>query len=382
MRRIYLDHAATTPTDPLVIKEMQPYFGEIFGNPSSTHLFGQEAKAACEKAREKIAAFIGANSEEIVFTSGGTEADNLALRGVALANEHKGNHIITTSIEHHGVIEPCRFLEGLGFKVTYLPVDRYGVVDPEDVRKAITDKTILISVMHANNEVGTIEPISKIGEIAKAGGIYMHTDAVQSVGKIPVDVEELKVDLLTLSGHKIYGPKGIGALYVRKGTKLAPLLYGGHHERARRAGTENVPGIVGLGKACEIASKNLLENADHLERLRNRLEVKIKEKVNRLHLNGHPVRRLPHILNISFEFIEGESLILNLDMKGIAASTGSACASGSLEPSHVLIAMGVSREIAQGAVRFSLGRGNTEEETDYTVEVLRETIQRLRSFSP
>ena len=382
MRRIYLDHNATTPTHTEVVKAMLPYYDEVYGNPSSIHQFGQEARKAIEEAREKVANFIGAKAEEIVFTSSGTEADNFAIKGSVYRNEKKDKHIITSSIEHHAVLNPFKYLEGNGFKVTFLPVDEYGILNPDDVRSAITDETILISIMYANNEVGTIEPIEEIGKIAKEKGIIFHTDAVQAVGKLRVNVNELNVDLLSLSGHKIYGPKGIGALYIRKGTKLEPLILGGHHERNRRAGTENVPGIVGLGKAVEIASKDMEKENKQLIYLRDRLWDGIKQKMDSVKLNGHPEKRIPNTLNASFKFIEGESMILNLDMKGIAVSTGSACTSGSLEPSHVLNAMGVDPATAQGSIRFSLGRDNTEEDIDYVLEVLPEIISRLREMSP
>lgn len=382
MRKVYLDHNATTPTHPEVVKAILPYYKEVFGNASSVHQFGQQARKAIDEAREKIANFIGASPKEIVFTSGGTEANNLALKGVVYANERKGKHIITSSMEHHAVLNPCKYLEKKGFKVTYLPVDKYGLVDPEEVRRAITKETILISIIHANNEVGTIEPITEIGKIAKEIGIYFHTDAAQTVGKIPVNVNELNIDLLSLSGHKIYGPKGIGVLYIRKGTRIQPLIQGGHHEKNRRAGTENVPAIVGLGKAIEIAKATMEKESMRLTNLRNKLCSGIGEKIDYVRLNGHPGKRLPNTLNMSFEFVEGESMILNLDLKGIAVSTGSACTSGSLEPSHVLKAMRVDPAVAQGSIRFSLGKDNTEEDIDYVLEVLPEIVSRLRAMSP
>jgi len=382
MKRIYLDHNSTTPLHPEVLEAMLPYYKEAFGNPSTIYFFGQETRKATDEAREKVANLIGASPEEIIFTSGGTEADNLALKGVAAALERKGKHIVTSSIEHHAVLSTLKYLEKIGYKVSFLPVDEHGWLDPREVEEAITSQTVLISVMHANNEVGTIEPISEIGEIARKAGIYLHTDAVQTIGKIKVNVDDLKVDLLSLSAHKFYGPKGVGALYVRKGTRIHPLLHGGYQERRRRAGTENVAGIVGLGKAAEIASKEMVQQSRRESNLRDRLEKMIKENINHCRLNGHPTRRLPNTLNVSFEFIEGESLILNLDLKGIAASTGSACTSGSLEPSHVLMAMGVAPEIAQGSIRFSLGRDNQKEDIDYTVEKLVEIVARLREMSP
>lgn len=382
MKRIYLDHNATTPLHPEVLEAMLPYYKEAFGNPSTIHSFGQETRKATDEARETVANLIGASPEEIIFTSGGTEADNLALKGVPAALEKKGKHIVASSIEHHAVLSTLKYLEKRGYQVSFLPVDEHGWLDPGEVEEAITSQTVLISVMHANNEVGTIEPISEIGEIAQKAGIYLHTDAVQTIGKIKVNVDDLKVDLLSLSAHKFYGPKGVGALYVRKGTRIYPLLHGGYQERRRRAGTENVAGIVGLGKAAEIAPKEMVQQSRRESNLRDRLEKMIRENINHCQLNGHPTQRLPNTLNISFEFIEGESLILNLDLKGIAASTGSACTSGSLEPSHVLMAMGVAPEIAQGSIRFSLGRDNRKEDIDYTVENLVEIVTRLREMSP
>ena len=382
MRRIYLDYAATTPTHPEVVKTMLPYFSEVSGNPSSIYSYGQEAKGAIEEARGKVADLIRAQSEEIVFTSGGTEADNFAIKGVAYAKEPKGNHIITSSIEHHAVIETCKFLERRGFRVTYLPVDEYGLVDPDDVRRAITDKTILISVMHANNEVGTIEPIAEIGRIAREAGIYFHTDAVQTVGHIPVNADELGADLLSMSAHKLYGPKGVGALYIRKGTKLIPFMHGGEQERRRRASTENVPGIVGFGRAVELAQQEMRQEAKRLAYLRDKLIKGLIEGIDHSRLNGHPLNRLPNNVNISIEFVEGESMLLNLDLEGICASTGSACSSSSLEPSHVLLALGLSPEQAHGSLRFSLGKWTTEEEIGRVLEVLPKIVAKLRAMSP
>jgi len=382
MKRIYLDYAATTPTHPEVVEAMLPYFSDACGNPSSIHSFGQEAKAAIEEARDKIASLIGARSEEIVFTGGGTEADNFAVKGVAYANEGKGNHIITTSIEHHAVIEACKSLERRGVEVTYLPVDSYGLVDPQDVKKAISDGTILISVMHANNEVGTIEPIAEVGGIARERGICFHTDAVQTAGHIPVDVNELGVDLLAISAHKLYGPKGVGALYIRKGTRIIPFVHGGEQERRRRAGTENVPAIVGFGKAVEIAQEEMDGGAKRLISLRDKLIKGLMGGIEHIHLNGHPTRRLPNNVNMSIEFVEGESMLLNLDLEGIAASTGSACSSSSLQPSHVLLAMGLSHELAHGSLRFTLGRETTEEEIERVSEILPQIVAKLRSMSP
>ena len=382
MKRIYLDYAATTPMHPEVVKAMLPYFTDAFGNPSSIHSYGQEAKGAIEEARVKVADLIGARGEEIIFTSGGTEADNFALKGVAFANESKGNHIITSSIEHHAVIETCKFLERRGFRVTYLPVDEYGLVDPGDVRKAITDNTILISVMQANNEMGTIEPIAEIGKIAREAGIYFHTDAVQTVGHIPVDVNELEVDLLSMSAHKVYGPKGVGALYIRKGTKLIPFMHGGDQERRRRASTENVPGIVGLGKAVELVQQEMGEEAERLTYLRDQLIKGLLGRIDHTRLNGHPLKRLPNNVNVSVDYVEGESMLLNLDLEGICASTGSACSSSSLEPSHVLLALGLSPEQAHGSLRFSLGKWTSEEEIERVLEVLPRVVAKLRAMSP
>jgi cysteine desulfurase len=382
MRRVYLDHAATTPTHPEVVKAMLPYFDEAFGNPSSIYSYGQEARGAIEEARTKVAELIGARSEEIIFTSGGTEADNFGLKGIAYADEHKGNHIITTPIEHHAVMEACKFLGGKGFRITYLPVDEYGLVDPQDVKKAITDKTILISVMHASNEVGTIEPIGEIGKIAKEADIYFHTDAVQTVGHIPVNVDELKVDLLSISAHKLYGSKGVGALYVRKGIRLVSLMHGGEQEKRRRAGTENVPAIVGFGKAIELAGQTMNKEAERLSCLRDKLIEGLVERIDHIRLNGHPRRRLPNNVNVSVDFVEGESMLLNLDLEGICASTGSACTSSSLEPSHVLLALGLLPEQAHGSLRFTLGRENTGEDIERVLEVLPRIVAKLRAMSP
>jgi len=382
MKRIYLDYAATTPTHPEAVKAMLPYFGDAFGNPSSIYSYGQEAKGAIEEAREKVAALIGARDEEIVYTSGGTEADNFALKGAAFANESRGNHIITSSIEHHAVIETCKFLERRGFSVTYLPVDEHGLIDSDDVRRAITDKTILISVMHANNEMGTIEPIAEIGKIAKEAGVYFHTDAVQTVGHIPVDVNELGVDLLSMSAHKLYGPKGVGALYIRKGTKLVAFMHGGEQERRRRASTENVPGIVGFGKAVELVRQEMGEEAERLTHLRDQLVKGLLERIDHTHLNGHPIMRLPNNVNVSVDYVEGESMLLNLDLEGLCASTGSACSSSSLEPSHVLLALGLSPEQAHGSLRFSLGKWTSEAEIGRVLEVLPRVVSKLRAMSP
>jgi cysteine desulfurase len=382
MKRIYLDHAATTPTRPEVVEAMLPYFTDAFGNASSIYSYGREARGAVEEARTKVAELIGARSEEIIFTSGGTEADNYALKGVAYANERKGNHIITTSIEHHAVIEVCKFLEKRGFRLTYLPVDKYGLVDPDDVKRAIIDKTILISVMHANNEVGTIEPVEEIGKIAREAGVCFHTDAVQTMGHIPVNVDKLKVDLLAISAHKFYGPKGVGALYARKGTRLVSFMHGGEQEKRRRAGTESVPAIVGLGKAVELAGQEISKEAERLAYLRDKLIKGLGEKIDHIRLNGHPMRRLPNNVNVSVDFVEGESLLLNLDLEGICASTGSACSSAILEPSHVLLALGLPPEQAHGSLRFTLGRENTAADVERVLEVLPGIVARLRAMSP
>ena len=382
MKRIYLDYAATTPTHPEVLKAMLPYFTDVFGNPSSIHSFGQEAQEAVEKARSQASALIGARSQEIVFTGSGTEADNFALKGVALANQGKGNHIITSSIEHHAVSETCKFLEKQGFSVTYLPVDGYGMVDPGGVKKAITGKTILISVMHASNEVGTIEPMAEIGNVAREAEIYLHTDAVQTTGHIPVDVNKLNVDLLSISAHKLYGPKGVGALYIRKGTKISSFMHGGNQERGKRASTENVPAIVGFGKATEIAQQEMLEEAQKLTVLRDRLIEGILGSIEHTRLNGHPVIRLPNNANINVEYVEGESMLLSLDLVGICASTGSACSSAELEPSHVLLAMGLPHLQAHGSLRFSLGKWITEEDIDQVLNVLPGIVSKLRAMSP
>jgi len=383
MRKVYLDNNATTRMREEVLEAMLPYYKDIYGNASSIHEFGRSARRAIDDARQNVADLLGAASaEEIIFTSGGTEADNLAIKGVANALRSQGNHIITSSIEHHAVLNTCKFLEKEGYKVTYVRVDKDGVINLEELKKSITDKTILITVMYANNEVGTIEPIEDIGRIAEEKSIYFHTDAVQAMGKVPFGVNDFNVDLLSMSGHKIYGPKGIGALYVKKGTKVTPQMHGGHHEMGKRAGTENVAGIVGLGKAAELAKKEVLQEKEKLTTLRDYLYKGIISRIEHVRLNGHPEKRLPNTLNVGFKFLEGESIILNLDMEGIAVSTGSACTSGSLEPSHVLTAMDVGPADTQGSIRFSLGRDNTKEDMDYVLEVLPPIIKRLRDMSP
>ena len=383
--KIYLDHAATTPVNPKVVSAMKPYFTEYYGNPSSIHYAGQSAARAINESRENIAELIGADHEkEIIFTSGGTEANNLAIKGVAMAMEDKGKHIITSRVEHHAVLETCEYLEEYrGFEVTYLPVDENGMVDPGKVEEAITADTVLISIMMANNEIGTIEPIAEIGEIAQKNNVYLHTDAVQAVGHISVDVDDLKVNLLSLSAHKFNGPKGVGALYVQKGVKLIPQMSGGAQERDRRASTENVSGIVGLGKAAELANERLDEEKERLTKLRDKLISGIEKNVDQVILNGpRGKKRLPNNVNFCFNYIEGESILLNLDMNGIAASSGSACTSGSLDPSHVLLSLGLSHEIAHGSLRLTLGSNNTEEDIDYVLEVLPNIIQKLRNMSP
>ena len=381
MRPIYMDHNATTPLREEVLEAMLPYLGEHFGNASSLHSFGIKARQAIEEARGKVAQALGCKPREVVFTGSGTEADNQAIKGVAYANRKKGDHIITSRIEHHAVLHTCQYLERQGFRVTYLPVDGYGMVDPDDVRRAITDRTILITIMHANNEVGTIQPIAEIGRIARERGVYFHTDAVQTVGKLPTRVDELGVDLLSLSAHKIYGPKGVGALYIRRGTRIDPLLHGGHHEWGKRASTENVAGIVGLARALELRMGEMEEEARRLTALRERLYEGIRERIDHIRLNGHPTQRLPGTLSICFEYIEGESIIMGLDLVGVAVSSGSACTSASLEPSHVLLAMGIHPAVAQGSIRFSLGRENTEEQVDYVIEQLPPIVARLREMS-
>ncbi|ABZ84422.1 cysteine desulfurase family protein [Heliomicrobium modesticaldum Ice1] len=381
MRRVYLDHGATTPVHPAVIEAMVDCMQNHFGNPSSVHSFGREAKKLLEEARAKVAHLIGARPEEIIFTSGGTEADNLTIFGVARAMRKKGNHVITSAAEHHAVLDACQALTKEGFEVTVLPVDKYGMVRVEDVKAALKPETVLVTIMHANNEVGTINPIKEITQLVKAHGAVMHTDAVQTVGKIPVDVNDLGVDLLSLSSHKIYGPKGVGALYIRKGTKLFPLSHGGGQERKRRPGTENLPGIVGFGKAAEIMARELPEEMGRMGRLRQRL-IEGLLAIPEVQLNGHPTERIPINVNVSIKYIEGESLLLMLDMKGIAASSGSACTSGSLDPSHVLLAMGICHEVAHGSLRLTLGRDNTEEDIEYVLDVLPPIVERLRAMSP
>ncbi|MCE8422759.1 MAG: cysteine desulfurase NifS [Candidatus Methanoperedens sp.] len=377
---IYMDNSATTAVDPGVTEAMLPYFSENFGNPSSLYSIGRQAKRAIEEARQKVADLIGAKKEEIIFTGSGTESDNLAIKGTAYRNRKKGDHIITSSIEHHAVLHTCKYLESQGFKVTYLPVNKEGLVNPVDVEKAITPETILITIMHANNEIGTIQPIEEIGKIANEKNIIFHTDAVQTIGKLPINADTLGVSLLSMSAHKIYGPKGVGALYIRKGTVIESQMHGGGHERNIRSGTENVPGIVGFGKAAELAKVHLPEE-EKLANLRNSLIKGIFE-IKESYLNGHPTKRLPGNANFRFSYVEGESLILSLDMKGVAASTGSACSSTSLTPSHVLIAIGLRPEEAHGSLRLTLGRENTQEEVDHVVSILPDIVNKLRMMSP
>ncbi len=382
MKKIYLDYAATTPFDPEVLEGMTPYFFEKFGNASSLYAYGQEAKKAIEDSRAAIAGFIGADPTEIVFTSGGTESNNFAIKGAAFALQKKGNHIITSAIEHHAVLEPCKFLEKQGFKVTYIPVDKSGLVSPVDIKKAITQNSILISVMQANNEIGVLQPIAEIGKLAKEKGVYFHTDSVQTIGHIPVNVNDLNVDLLSLSAHKFYGPKGVGALYVRKGTRLETFLHGGDQEKGRRASTYNTPAIVGLGKAIELCKEKMEKEAAFQMALRDRLIKEIPQRIPEVILNGHPLQRLPNNVNFSIRYIEGESMLLRLDMMGIACSTGSACTSTSLEPSHVLLAIGLSHEIAHGSLRITLGRWTKKEEIDQLLETLPQVVEKLRAMSP
>ena len=381
MDRIYLDNAATTAVSPEVLTAMLPYFTECYGNPSSIHSPGRDAHKAVDAARRQVAAAINADPSEIYFTAGGSESDNWAIKGTAFAKRDKGNHIITTAIEHHAVLHTCQWLEKQGFEVTYLPVDENGLVSVEDVEKAITDKTILISVMAANNEIGTIEPIAEIGALARSRGILFHTDAVQAVGAIPLDVKAMNIDMLSMSGHKFHGPKGIGALYIRKGVRLDTLIAGGAQERGKRAGTENLPGIVGIGKAIEIATRDMEANAARMTALRDKLIHGILESIPDVRLNGHPTRRLPNNVNVSVRYIEGEALLLRLDLAGIAGSSGSACTSGSLDPSHVLLAIGLPHEIAHGSLRLTLGTDTTEADIDEVLDKLPGIVKNLRDMS-
>ncbi|WP_094226653.1 cysteine desulfurase NifS [Methanolobus psychrotolerans] len=381
MKRIYMDHSATTPVDTLVVDAMLPYFSEMFGNSSSLHSFGMEAAEALSTARKQVADAIGALPEEIIFTSGGTESDNLAIRGVITHNSGK-KHVITSVIEHPAVLNTCAFLESLGHEVTYVPVDAEGLIVLSLLERSIRENTVLISVMHANNEVGTIQPIKEIAQIAKKHNIYFHTDAVQSVGKIPVNVDDLGIDMLSLSSHKIHGPKGVGVLYVRKGTIIEPIVFGGNHEKGMRSGTENIPGIVGLGKAMVLAQQRLDTDSKYMQQMRDGIISKIFCSVADVRLNGHPTQRLPNNVNLSFKYVEGESMLMLLDMKGIAVSTGSACSSKSLKASHVLSSLNIEDDYIHGSLRISLGRENTIEDEDYLVESLKETVFRLRMMSP
>ncbi len=382
MKRIYLDYAATSPLDPEAAGAMRPYLQKKYGNPSSIYEEGREGRRAVDRARAGVAAFIGAKPEEIIFTSGGTESNNTAIKGVAFAGKNRGNHIITSAIEHHAVTEQEKFLKEQGFEMTFVPVDKHGLVDPGDVKKAIRPGTILISIMHANNEIGTIQPAEEIGKIAKEHEVYFHTDAVQTFGHIPVNVDSLNADLLSASAHKLSGPKGIGMLYVRKGTRISPLLHGGDQERNRRAGTENTAGIAGFGKAVEIAGEVMEEEAERLTSMRDGLLKKLSGRIDDLYLNGHPKKRLPNNINISIEFIEGESMIINLDIEGISASTGSACTSSTLEASHVLRALGMDPALAHGSLRITSGRFTQKEDMDALARILPPIVKKLRKMSP
>lgn len=382
MAKIYLDYAATTPALPEVTEAMRPYFREMYGNPSSVHSMGAEAKDAVEAARAQVASLIHCQPAEVIFTGCGTESNNYAIKGVAFANRNRGNHIITTPIEHHSVLEPCRFLKSMGFETTILPVDSTGLVDPDDVRKAITKNTLLVLVMHANNEVGTVQPIEEIGKVTREAGVYFHVDAVQSFGHLPIDVDKLGVDLLSASAHKLYGPKGVGMLYIRPGAKIDQLLHGGEQEEGRRAGTENVPGIVGFGRAVEVARRDMDEEARILTLMRNRLIKSILDSIGDVYLNGHLTKRLPNNANFSFDFIEGESILMYLDAEGICASTGSACSSASSEPSHVLTALGIPIERARGSLRLTLGKFTTDSDIAKVLEALPRIVGKLREMSP
>jgi cysteine desulfurase len=379
-RRVYLDHNASTPVHPEVLAEMLPYFGDVYGNPSSVHGFGREARAAVDIARDRVAGFLRVRPDELVFTSGGTESDNFGLKGLALARGR--GHLITSTIEHHAVLRSAQALEAQGFAVTYLPVDETGMVDVDDVRRALRPDTIAISIMHANSEVGTIQPVGAIGALARAAGVPFHVDAVQTFGKVPIDVDAMGIDALSFSSHKIYGPKGIAGLYIRRGTKMVSIQHGGEHERRRRAGTENVPGIVGLGKAVEIRGRDMRAEAERVSGLRDRMWDGIRARVPEVRLNGHPTERLPGTANICYRNVESESIVLGLDLKGIAVSAGSACTAGSVEPSHVLVAMGVPLDWAMGAVRSSLGGSTTAEDVDYVVASVAEVVGKVRKAMP
>lgn len=384
MSNIYLDNAATTPVEPGVFKAMEIYYKEKFANPSGIYSFAQNIKKDIESAREQMSKFLNCEPSEIVFTGGGSESDNTAIKGIAFANQEKGKHIITSQIEHHAVLNTCKYLEQLGFSVTYLPVDKYGLIDPSDFKKAIRNDTILASVMYANNEIGTIEPVKEIARIAREHNIYFHTDAVQAAGKIKLNVKDLNVDLLSISAHKFYGPKGVGALYIKKGTKIHSLIHGGHHEKNRRAGTENVAGIIGMAKAAELVMIYLNNETERkrIKNLRDTLQRNILEKIPEVLVNGHLEKRMDNILNICIKYIEGESILIHLDFEGICASSGSACTSGSLEPSHVLLALGIPHEIAHGSIRFSFGKFNTEDDIKKVINVLPGIVEKLRNMSP
>jgi len=382
MRTTYLDHAATTPPLPEVIEAMKPYLAERFGNPSALYALGRESRRALEESRGKVASLIGAIPEEIIFTSGGTESDNMALLGVLLAGEGNGGHIVTTAVEHHAILETARFLERLGYTATVVGVDSTGMVDPDDIRNAIRAETVLVSVMHANNEVGTVEPLRRVADVCSEAGVYLHSDTVQTVGNIPVDVDELGVDMLSMSGHKLYGPKGVGAIYIRSGTRVSGIIHGGEQERDMRAGTENIAGVVGLAAAAVAAASGMEDRGERIAGLRNRLVDGILSSVEGVVLNGHPEERLPNNAHLGIERIEGEAVCLHLDAAGICASTGSACTSEELEPSHVLLAMGVAPLKAHGSVRFTLGRGTTLEEIEYVLQELPPIVERLRAMSP
>jgi len=383
IKRVYMDYGAGTPIDPRVLEAVKPYFTDRFGNPSSVHSLGQEAKRAVEESRKSVADLVGAEmKEEVVFTSGATESNNLAIKGVAYRNKSRGSHIITTTIEHMSVINTFKYLQKEGFKTTYVPVDKYGVVDVEALKNSITDQTILISVMYANGEIGTVEPIKEIGEIAHERNVYFHVDAVAAAGQVPIDVTNKNIDLLSLSSNDLYGPKGVGALYIKTGTKIQPTIQGGGQERGLRSGTENVPAIVGMGKAAEIARKEMKPESVRFSSLRDRLIEGVLDKIPHSFLNGHPTKRLPNNANLRFSYIEGESLILSLDMEGVSTSSGSACTSKTLEPSHVLLAIGLAHEEAHGSLLFTLGRWTTREEIDYVVEILPDIVKRLRAISP
>ena len=381
--KVYMDHGAGMPLDSRVFEAMKPYFMENYGNPSSSHSFGNSARNAIAVSREKVAQLVAAEkSQEVIFTSGGTESNNLAIKGVAYRNREKGNHIITTAIEHISVMNICKFLQKQGFEVTYVPVDKQGVVDLEKLEAAINDRTILISVMYANGEIGTIQPISEIGKVAHENQVIFHVDAVAAAGKVPINVEEKNIDLLSISSNDMYGPKGVGALYIKKGTKVQPIIQGGGQERGLRSGTENVPGIVGMGKAAEIAKREMEAEGERLTRLRDKLIKGVLDKIDYSFLNGHPTERLPSNANLRFSYIEGESLILGLDMYGVQVSSGSACTSKTLEPSHVLLAIGLAHEEAHGSLVFTMGKQNSEEDVDYVLEVLPDVVKRLRALSP